>query len=147
MQQSHSQTKSMQSNITAQFTACPVCHSSDTQRFEMAYAVNTTTGGTTGLAYTQHVGWTVAGSTSRSQTFLAQRVQPPSIPSRESYAGLIIAGLFSTFVLALLLTILGGVWAGFNGAFLGFCIAVIAGTGITIYVVNGLQKSANQRYG
>jgi hypothetical protein len=56
---------------------CPQCASPQTQSFEMAYSMSTSSGVTSGAAYTFGVGPTITGARSTQQSNLASYVRPP----------------------------------------------------------------------
>ncbi len=60
---------------------CPQCRSSQTQSFEMAYSMSTSSGITTGAAYTFGVGPTIMGGRATQQSNLASYVRPPIRPT------------------------------------------------------------------
>jgi|GEM_PF-3803645 len=85
---------------------CPQCHSSQTQSFEMAYSVSTSSGTTAGSAYTFGVGATIGSSRTVQQSNLAAYVRPPIQPTSTNgcliaFVAFMGASVLATFARAL----------------------------------------------
>jgi hypothetical protein len=79
---------------------CPQCASSQTQSFEMAYSVSTSTGVTAGGAYTFGVGPTRGAARTFQQSNLASYVRPPIQPTTNNGCLIGLAGFIGASIAA-----------------------------------------------
>jgi hypothetical protein len=79
---------------------CPQCGSSQTQSFEMAYSMSTSSGVTRGMAYTFGVGATIAGGRSTQQSNLAAYVRPPIRPTAKYGGAIAVLGILGAALFA-----------------------------------------------
>jgi ribosomal protein L40E len=92
-------------HLSQDLARCPQCASSQTQSFEMAYSVSTTSGVTAGGAYTFGVGPTVGASRSVQQSNLASYVRPPIQPTANNGCLIALGGFIGACIAAPLVNI------------------------------------------
>lgn len=109
---------------------CPQCASPQTQSFEMAYSMSTSSGLTAMAAYTFGVGPTIGGARSTQQSNLAAYVRPPIRVSDNSgwaiaIVSIFVAGICAVIASSVFKSIIAVEAAGGVGAVV-FVIALVA---------------------